>query len=61
MEACVAAGMDVERWDDIRPDVTYSRELKAKILGWYRLRQMIEAHTGDTQIEYQKKELKKRK
>ena len=51
--------MDIERWDDIRPDVTYSRELKAKVIAWYRLRQMVEAHTGDTQIEYQKREIDK--
>jgi hypothetical protein len=51
-EACVAAGMDVERWEDMRPEVTYSRELKAKVIAWYRLRGMIEAHTGDAQIEH---------
>jgi hypothetical protein len=59
VEACVAAGMDIERWDDIRPEVTYPRELKIKVIAWYRLRGMIEAHVGDTQVEYQKREAKK--
>ena len=59
VEACVAVGMDFERWDDIRPEVTYSRELKSKVIAWYRLRGMIESHVGDTQIEYQKKEIAK--
>jgi hypothetical protein len=59
VEACVAVGMDFERWDDIRPEVTYPRELKVKVIAWYRLRAMIESHVGDTQIEYQKREIEK--
>ena len=56
IEACVAAGMDVERWDDPRPDKGYSRELKLKILAWNRLHGMVESHIGDTQVEKQKQE-----
>ena len=47
MDACVAAHLDVERWDggeypDIKP---YSKELKIRVMAWYRLKQIIEAHT----------------
>lgn len=59
MEACVAANMDVERWDDPRPEKGYKRDLKLKVIAWWRLRSMIEAHTGDAQVEHQKREAEK--
>ncbi len=59
MQACVAAGMDVERWHDPRPEVAYAKELKIRTVAWHRLRGMVEAHMGDTQVEYQKREADK--
>jgi hypothetical protein len=50
--------MDVERWEDVRPEKTYSKELKLRVIAWYRLRSMIEAHMGDTQIEHLKNKRK---
>ena len=62
LEACIAAGLDVEKWDNLNPPPEgYSRKLKARVIARYQLRDLIEAHIGDTQIQEQKKEMAKQK
>jgi hypothetical protein len=62
LEACIAAGLDVEKWDNPNPPPEgYSRKLKARVIARYQLHDLINAHIGDTQIEQQKKEAAKSK
>jgi hypothetical protein len=49
-EACIAAGLRIDRWTS----GGYDRALMAQVVAWHRLHSMMEAHIGDassTQIE----------
>lgn len=60
MDACIAAGMDVERWENPNPPPEgYSRSLKAKVVAFHQLHQTVRAHTEDMAIEKSKKEMEK--
>lgn len=60
MEACITANMDVEKWNNPNPPPKgYPRRLKAQIVAWYSLHNLIEAHTQDTAIEKVKKDADK--
>lgn len=62
MEACVAANMDVERWNNPNPPPEgYSRQLKAKVVAFHTLKQQIKAHTEDEAIEQSKREMDKKR
>lgn len=57
MEACITAGMDVERWQNPNPPPEgYHRRLKAQVVAFHQLQQMVKAHTEDMAIEKQKRE-----
>lgn len=42
-EACIAAGLDVERWQNF----SYPNELKAKVIAWHHLHNQIAVHSED--------------
>ena len=43
MEACIRAGMDIERW--VAND--YDRKLMAQVVANYRLHHLVETHLED--------------
>ena len=60
MEACIAAHMDVEKWNNPNPPPAgYPRRLKAQIVAWHSLHNLIQAHTSDTAIEKSKQDAEK--
>lgn len=60
MEACITANMDVEKWNNPNPPPAgYPRRLKAQIVAWYSLHNLIKAHTQDTSVEKAKKDAEK--
>lgn len=60
MEACIAANMDVEKWSNPNPPPEgYLRRLKAQIIAWYEIHNLIKAHTQDTAVEMAKKDAEK--
>lgn len=54
-EACIEAGLDIEKWHRNE----YDRQLMAKVIAWYRLHHLVEAHSQDKAIEDQKREARK--
>lgn len=43
IEACVAAGLDLEKWES----GIYSADFKNRIIAWHRLRGLVSLHTQD--------------
>lgn len=41
MDACIAAGLDVEKWEN----GGYSKELRIRVIAWHRLNELIRSHT----------------
>ena len=56
-DACIAAGLDVEKWEY----GLYSRDFKERIIAWHQLSSLITAHSSDAEIEQSKKNAKKAK
>jgi hypothetical protein len=56
-EACVWAGLDLERWANYQ----YDRLFMVKVVAQYRLHNMIEAHNADEQTKAQKRAVRKAK
>lgn len=56
-EACVAAGLDIERW----MTGGYDRSLMAQVVAWHRLRNMIDAHVEDARASHMERQAKRRK
>jgi hypothetical protein len=50
-EACVAAGLDLEKW--IYGD--YETAFKNYIIAWFRLHRLVEAHSNDAQTKEMKR------
>lgn len=42
-EACIAAGLDIDRW----MSGGYDKMLKAYVVAWYRLHSAVESHGND--------------
>lgn len=42
-EACIAAGLDIERWDNFG----YTNELKADVIAWHHLHNQVVVHSED--------------
>ncbi len=40
-EACIAAGLDLDKWNN----GLYPTELKAQVIAWHRLHNMVDTHT----------------
>lgn len=57
-EACVAARLDIERWETGLPK-PYSRELKTGTVAWYRLRCLVDSHSKDAEVEKGKRNARK--
>ena len=57
-EACVEAGLDIERWETSLPK-PYSSTLKASTIAWYRLRGFINNHVSEAVADKQKQEARK--
>ena len=62
MEACIAAHMDVEKWNNPNPPPEgYPRSLKAQVVAFHLLQQQVKAHTEDTAIEKAKQDAEKQR
>jgi hypothetical protein len=59
-EACVAAGLDLEKWDNDVSD-TYDKKFKERVIAWYQLHEAIKSHGADAQIQAAKRAAKKGK
>ncbi len=57
-EACVEAGLDLERWETGLPK-PYSGMLKASVVAWYRLRGLVNSHVNDAIANKQRQEARK--
>lgn len=55
-EACVAAGLNLERW----AQWDYERAFMVKVIAWYRLHNLVEAHIQDAVYRKQKLEAKRK-
>lgn len=42
-EACVAAGLDLGKWESGE----YEQPFKAKVVAWYRLHHLVRSHTSE--------------
>lgn len=54
-EACIAAGLDIARWDAGE----YDASLMARTVAWYRLHSAVSAHVQDAAVEHQKAQARK--
>lgn len=54
-EACIAAGLDVEKWEDNE----YTNRLKGYVIAWHRVHNMIESHVQDAGIDKANADMKK--
>lgn len=57
LNACVAAGLDYERWRSSG----YAPHIMAEILAWYDLSRVIDAHIEDAKAQEAKKQQRKAK
>ena len=58
LEACVEAGLDLERWETGLPK-PYNRTFKASVIAWYRLRGLVNNHVNEAIADKQKREARK--
>lgn len=56
-EACVAAGLDLYKWDTN----VYPRQFKAKVVAFNNLRKLVEAHVEDAKDKALKKKSKSKR
>jgi hypothetical protein len=56
-EACVEAGLDLERWETFG----YNTDFKASVIAWYILRGLKKVHTEDAMNRKLEAERKRRK
>lgn len=42
-EACVAAGLDLDKWEN----GLYAVDFKCRVLAWHRLHNLVQLHTAD--------------
>lgn len=55
--ACIASGMDIERWENFG----YTPELKAKAIAWWQLSGEIATHQQDAKNRKEAKLMKRRR
>lgn len=55
-EACIAAGLNINIWTS----GGYDRGLMAQVVGWHRLRNMIDAHVDDARSTHLERRAKRR-
>jgi len=59
-EACVAAGLDLQRWEE----GSYAPRFKARVIAWHRLHGLVEGHIEDaaaTQAEKQRRHAERKR
>ncbi len=56
-QACVKAGLDLERWSTF----DYERQFMINVVAWYRLSNLVEAHSHDAVLRKQQRDAKKKR